>query len=87
MIALEDQEETTFTCLYGMSTFKKMPFGLCNMLATFQRCMMSFFSDMVEDTSKVFMDDFSVIGDSFKDYLTHFTSVLRRCKDCKLVLN
>lgn len=33
--------------------------------------MMSFFSDMVEDTTEVFMDDFSVVGDSFDDCLTH----------------
>ena len=41
-ITLEDQEKTTFTCPYGTFAFKRMPFGLCNALATFQRCMMSF---------------------------------------------
>ena len=56
-IALEDQEKT-FTCSYGTFAFRKMSFGLCNAPATFQRCMMSIFSDMVEDTIKVFMDDF-----------------------------
>ncbi|XP_017972519.1 PREDICTED: RNA-directed DNA polymerase homolog [Theobroma cacao] len=35
VIALEDQEKTTFTCLYGTFTFRKMPIGLCNALATF----------------------------------------------------
>ena len=29
-IALEDQEETTFTCPFGTFAFRKMPFGLCN---------------------------------------------------------
>nr|XP_009802268.1 PREDICTED: uncharacterized protein LOC104247843 [Nicotiana sylvestris] len=47
-IALEDQEKTTFTCPYGTYAFKRMPFGLCNAPATFQRCMMSIFIDMVE---------------------------------------
>ncbi|XP_015160448.1 uncharacterized protein [Solanum tuberosum] len=37
-----------------------MPFGLCNAPTTFQRCMMSIFSDMIEDTIEVFMDDLSV---------------------------
>ena len=42
-IAQEDQENTTFTCPYETFTFRKMPFGLCNTSATFQRCMMSIF--------------------------------------------
>ena len=63
-IASEDQEKTTFTCPYGTFAFKRMPFGLCNAPSTFHRCIMSIFSDMVEDTIEVFMDDFSVVGDS-----------------------
>ena len=34
-IALEDQEKTTFTCLFGMFAFRKMPFGSCNALGAF----------------------------------------------------
>uniref|UniRef100_A0A3Q7GTB1 Reverse transcriptase domain-containing protein n=1 Tax=Solanum lycopersicum TaxID=4081 RepID=A0A3Q7GTB1_SOLLC len=59
-IAPEDQEKNTFTCPYGTFAFRRMPFGLYNAPATFQRRMMSIFSDMVEDTIEVFMDDFSV---------------------------
>ncbi|KAK4604310.1 hypothetical protein RGQ29_012706, partial [Quercus rubra] len=47
--APEDQEKTTFTCPYGTFAFRRMPFGLCNAPATFQRCMMAIFSNMVED--------------------------------------
>ncbi|KAL2461691.1 reverse transcriptase [Abeliophyllum distichum] len=57
-IAPEDQEKTTFTCPYGTFAFRRMPFGLCNAPATFQRCMMAIFSDMVEQYIEVFMDDF-----------------------------
>ena len=31
-IALEDQEKNTFTCPYGTLAFRRMPFGLCNLL-------------------------------------------------------
>ncbi|KAL6347342.1 hypothetical protein AAG906_016799 [Vitis piasezkii] len=47
-IDVEDQEKTTFTCPFGTYAYRRMPFGLCNALATFQRCMLSIFSDMVE---------------------------------------
>ena len=46
-IALEDQEKTTFTCPFNTFAFRKMPFGLCNALGTFQRCMIGIFSDMI----------------------------------------
>ncbi|XP_059446560.1 uncharacterized protein LOC132178122 [Corylus avellana] len=44
----ENQEKTTFTCPFGTFTYCHIPFGLCNAPATFQQCMMSIFSDMVE---------------------------------------
>ncbi|XP_070013403.1 uncharacterized protein [Nicotiana sylvestris] len=69
VIAPEDQEKTTFTRPYGTYAFKRMPFGLCNVPATFQRCMVAIFTDMVERFVKVFMDDFSVFGCSFDECL------------------
>ena len=71
-IAPEDQEKTTFTCPYGTFVFRRMPFGLCNAPTTFQRCMMSMFSDLVEEAMEIFMDDFSVYGSSFEHCLKKF---------------
>ena len=78
-VALEDQEKTTFTCPYGTFAFRRMPFGLCNEPGTFQCCMMAIFSDMVEKKIEVFMDDFSVLGNSFDNCLDNQRSVLVRC--------
>ncbi|XP_057483886.1 uncharacterized protein LOC130770422 [Actinidia eriantha] len=86
-IALEDQEKTTFTCPFGTFAYRRMPFGLCNAPGTFQRCMMGIFSDLVEKVVEVFMDDFSVFGDSFESCLKHLKLVLERCEEKNLVLN
>ena len=86
-IAPEDQEKTTFTCPYGTFAFRRMPFGLCNAPGTFQRCMMAIFSDMVEKTIEIFMDDFSVLGNSFENCLENLRSALIRCEETNLVLN
>lgn len=48
-IAPQDQEKTTFTCPFGTYAYRRMPFSLCNALATFQRCIMSIFSDLMEN--------------------------------------
>ncbi|XP_050919717.1 uncharacterized protein LOC127137290 [Lathyrus oleraceus] len=59
-VAPEDQEKNAFTCPFGIFAYRRMPFGLCNAPATFQRCMQSIFADMLEKHMEVFMDDFSV---------------------------
>ncbi|XP_057719839.1 uncharacterized protein LOC130934269 [Arachis stenosperma] len=86
-IAPEDQEKTTFTCPFGTFAYKRMPFGLCNAPATFQRYRTSVFSDLIESCLEVFMDDFSVHGTSFDSCLENLAKVLARCVDTNLVLN
>ena len=75
----EDQEQTTFTCLFDTYAFRKMPFGLSNVLATFQRYMISIFSNLVDRCLEILMNEFSVYKDSFGDRLANFRKVLRRC--------
>ena len=64
-----------------------MPFGLFNALASFQRCMMSMFSNLVEEAMEIFMDDFSVYGSSFEHCLENLETVFQRCQDKNLALN
>ncbi|WKA10552.1 hypothetical protein VitviT2T_028117 [Vitis vinifera] len=86
-INVEDQEKTTFTCPFGTYAYRRMPFGLCNAPATFQRCMLSIFSDMVERIMEVFMDDITIYGGTFKECLVNLEAVLHRCIEKDLVLN
>jgi hypothetical protein len=83
----DDQHRTTFTCPYGTFAYKRMPFGLCNAPASFQRCMMAVFSKFIEEIVEVFMDDFFVYGKTFMDCLTNLDKVLTRCAEVDLVLN
>ncbi|KAJ9535979.1 LOW QUALITY PROTEIN: hypothetical protein OSB04_un000855 [Centaurea solstitialis] len=82
-----DQEKKTFTCPYGTFAYRRMPFGLCNAPATFQRCMMAIFSNFIEKSMEVFMDDFSVHGSDFDDCLVNLSKILLRCQEVHLVLN
>ncbi|GKB07733.1 reverse transcriptase domain-containing protein [Tanacetum coccineum] len=82
-----DQEKTTFTCPYAMFAYRRMPFGLCNAPGTFQRCMMAIFHDMIEKPMEVFMDDFLVFGNSFRNCLSRVDKMLKRCEDTNLCLN
>nr|XP_025661704.1 uncharacterized protein LOC112757327 [Arachis hypogaea] len=45
----QDQENMAFTCPFGVFANRKMPFRLCNAPVTFQKCMLSIFSNMVEN--------------------------------------
>nr|GEY08558.1 reverse transcriptase domain-containing protein [Tanacetum cinerariifolium] len=82
-----DQDKTMFTCPYGMFAYRRMPFGLCNASGTFQRCMLAIFHYMVEKTMEVFMDNFSIFGNSFENCLSRLDKILQRCEDTNLSLN
>ncbi|GKA37407.1 reverse transcriptase domain-containing protein [Tanacetum coccineum] len=51
------------------------------------RCMMDIFHDMIEKMMEVFMEDFSVFGNSFETCLSHLDKMLQRCEDTNLVLS
>jgi hypothetical protein len=86
-IHLDNQSKTTFTCPYGTFAYRRMSFELCHALASFERCIMVIFSDLIEKVMEVFMDDFSVYGKTFEDCFENLIKVLKRCQMTDLVLN
>ncbi|KAA3488230.1 Retrovirus-related Pol polyprotein from transposon 17.6 [Gossypium australe] len=82
-----DQEKTTFTCPYKTFVFRQMPSGLCNAPTTFQHCMMAIFSNIVENFLEVFMDNFSMFGNTFVDCIKNLELVFCRCEETNQVLN
>ncbi|GJT84972.1 retrovirus-related pol polyprotein from transposon TNT 1-94 [Tanacetum coccineum] len=49
--------------------------------------MLAIFHDMVKESVEVYMDDFSVFGNSFDNCLNNLDKMLKRCKDASVVLN
>jgi len=50
-IALKYQHKITFKCPFGTFAYTRMPYGLCNAPATFQRYTMSNFAKLIEKTA------------------------------------
>ena len=76
-----------FTCPFRTFAYRRMPFGLCNAPATFQRCMITIFFDFLGESLEVFMDNFFVFGDDFDSCLAHLTKILEVCVNKRLVLS
>ena len=82
-----DQEKTTFTCPWGTYAYRVLPFGLCNAPATFQRVVLGIFLDLTHDCVEVFMDDFSVYGETFQEALDNLEKVLKTLQETNLALS
>ena len=82
----EDQPKTTFTMDWGTFAYRRMPFGLCNAPATFQRLMTTVFSDFLRQFLEIFIDDFCVYSDA-NDHLRFVESTTQRCKDVGISLH
>nr|GFA38329.1 reverse transcriptase domain-containing protein [Tanacetum cinerariifolium] len=67
-----------FLIIWNMYSWKNPPFFLC---------MLAIFHDMIKESVEVFMDDFSVFGNSFETCLNNLNKMLQCCKDAHLVLN
>ena len=79
-IAPVDQDKTTFTCPWGTFAYRVLPFGLCNALAMFQRAIIGIFSELVNDSREIFMDDFTPYGRDFEDALENLKKALIHCE-------
>lgn len=74
----EDQHKTTFICPWGTFAYRKMPFGLKNVGATFQRAMSFAFHDL-KHIVKAYLDDLASRSRKRKDHPTHLRLIFERC--------
>jgi hypothetical protein len=82
----EDQHKTTFICPWGTFAYRKMPFGLKNARATFQRAMYFAFHDL-KHIVEAYLDDLASRSRKRKDHPTHLRLIFERCRYFKIHLN
>ena len=77
-VAPEDKEKTAFITRYGLYQFTRMPFGLSNSPASFQRAMHLVLSGLIWNVVIVYLDDINVMGSTFEETLQNLATVLQR---------
>ena len=64
-----------------------LPFGLCNAPSTFQRAVLGFFSNLIEDYVEIYMDDFTIYGNNYAEALDNLEKIIIRCQETNLALS
>ncbi|GKE39863.1 reverse transcriptase domain-containing protein [Tanacetum coccineum] len=80
-------EEPSFLPLIISSQLSKEKKNKLICILKKHKCMLAIFHDMIEESVEVFMDDFSVFGNSFNTCLNNLDKMLQYCKDAHLILN
>ena len=82
----QDRNKTTFVCHRGTFRFPRMPFGLCNAPATFQRLMDTVLAGMNYETCLVYLDDIIVFSHDEHSHLRRLAQLFQRLRDARLKL-
>ena len=82
----EHQEKTAFVTQDGLFEFRRMPFGLCNAPATFQRLMDRVLAGLKWDQCLVYLDDIVVFGQTFDEHQERLRAVLSAIRKAGLTL-
>ena len=87
VVHLEDQEKKTFTTPWGTFMYAKIPFGLVNVGATFQRAMDIAFYKEKDKYVVIYIDDITMFSKIDPDHLQHLRKVFLKCKKFGISLN
>jgi hypothetical protein len=87
LLRREDQLKTAFTMPWGTFMYLRIPFGLMNVGATFQRAMDFSFRDLIQKIIEIYQDDLTVVSKDRKDHLSHLGIVFELCRKYGISLN
>ena len=82
----DDQYKTAFVTSFGLYEYTKMPMGLCNSPATFQRLMQHIFNDTVFQIMLIYLDDLIIYSTTIEEHIERLDKVFTRLKEHGLKL-
>jgi hypothetical protein len=85
-IVPEDQHKTAFICPWGTFAYRKLPFGLKNVGATFQHAMSYAFHD-IKNIIQPYLDDLPTHSMCKVDHPTHLRAIFVSCQFYRIRLN
>ena len=87
LVHLEDQEKTTFTTPWDTFMYSKMPFGLINVGATFQRVVDIAFLEERDKFVVIYLDDITIFSKNDEKHIQHLERVFQKCMKFGVSLN
>lgn len=87
LIHPEDRLKTTFRTKWVMYAYQKMPFGLINVGATFQRAMAIVFKGFINRKFVPYLDDITIYSKKRSNHLHDLKQILERCRKFGISLN
>jgi hypothetical protein len=87
LVMEEDKNKTTFTTPWGTFMYEKMPFGLMNARATFQRAMDIAFIGEKHKFVVIYLDDITIFSSSNEEHLQHLKQTFEKCRRYGISLN
>ena len=86
-VVSEDRHKTAFTSPLGLFQFVRMPFGLVNAPATFQRIMSRVFREEMFKSIVCYLDDILIFSNTIEEHMNMIGKVLERLINVGLQLN
>ena len=92
----EDRPVSAFSTPSGHYQYRRMPMGLCNSGATFQRLVNSLFRGLIGKTMFAYLDDLIIVSTNLEEHLQRLTEVLQKLREaglkvklkkCKFLMN
>ena len=77
VIQKEDRHKTTFTTPWGTFEYLRIPFGLLNVGATFQRAMDYAFKELIGKIIEIYQDDLTIFSKQRTSHVSHLKQVFK----------
>jgi hypothetical protein len=87
LVSQPDQIKTTFITKWGTYACMKIPFGLINVGATFQRSMDISFIGLINKSMVLYLDYIIIYSQNRNEHVDHLRQIFDRCRRYGISLN